>query len=308
MTCPATPVAVTSGAGLTESCLAISAQFLQARPARAQSEAIASGIASQYSTATIFLPSRYHHRRTEETNFGSGFFISRDGYILTAAHLFQELQEEPVPERRHERFNRDQFRRCQAERADLPIELVRMNGDVDVALLKSPLIPPVERYNAVHFWETASIPQGARLHSLGFPLQQPLSVNSGTLSSKDGPRGLWKTDTSVNEGSSGGPVFVNSGHVVEVVKGGIQEAPGHAIIAPVNLIVDMIAGVAALDECQFDLTIKGATCTPTVRTVPGSPSQDRPSELHGGQEGFHRGFHSPAGLHHRGRQLDPRTY
>jgi hypothetical protein len=72
-----------------------------------------------------------------------------------------------------------------------PLEFVRMNGDVDVALAKLPSIP-TERYLAVHFCRDVNAAVGYRIHSLGFPLGMPLSVNSGTLSSKDGPRGLWE--------------------------------------------------------------------------------------------------------------------
>jgi hypothetical protein len=101
---------------------------------------------------------------------------------------------------------------------------------------------------------------------LGFPLQQPLSVNSGTLSSKDGPRGLWKTDTLVNEGSSGGPVFDNTGHVVGIIKGGIQEAPGNNFIVPVTLMLDTLSGIASLDDCQIDPAVQQSTCIATIKS------------------------------------------
>jgi S1-C subfamily serine protease len=253
-------------AGLGAICCLLLATA-QLAPAFAQSEAIASGIASQYSTATIFLAVEGTTvDGQKEKNFGTGFFISGNGYLLTAAHV--------VLDSRKNRFQNITARGSIGAPFDLqapsgfilPIELVRLNTDIDVALLKAPIIAPVQGYNAVHFCRTANIPQGARLHSLGFPLQQPLSVNSGTLSNKDGPRGLWKTDTLVNEGSSGGPVFDNTGHVVGIVKGGIQEAPGNNFIIPVTLMLDIVGGIASLDDCQLDPAVQQSSCVATIKT------------------------------------------
>jgi S1-C subfamily serine protease len=52
----------------------------------------------------------------------------------------------------------------------------------------------------------------------------------------------------VNEGSSGGPVFDNSGHVIGMIKGGITAAPGNNFIVPANLMLDTIqAGLSSIE-------------------------------------------------------------
>jgi S1-C subfamily serine protease len=242
-------------AGLV-SCASIAVALNPISPLVAQTGDIASQISAEYSTATLFLA--VHGTNSEgliQNNVGSGFVISTEGYVITAAHVVLDSKQRP--------FTKVLVRGSLGASFDpeattgliLPLEVIRTNTDVDVALLKLPYAYGANaagstKYNSVHFCQGHNIPVGSRIHALGFPLGQPLSVNSGTLSSKDGPRGLWKTDISVNVGSSGGPVFDNSGHVIGVVKGGIQEAPGNNYFVPVNLFFDVVqTGLASIDDC-----------------------------------------------------------
>jgi S1-C subfamily serine protease len=209
----------------------------------------ASQIASTYATSTIFLAIQgVTVDGQSETRYGTGFIISDDGYVITVSHNVVDSKRRPYSKLVLRGSLGVSFDPQSPTGLIFPLESVKLNIDVDVALLK---LPSVQKYNFVHFCREVRLAVGARINALGFPLGMPLSVNSGALSSKDGPRGLWKTDILVNEGSSGGPVFDNSGHVIGVVKGGIQEAPGNNFIIPTNLMSDMLqSGLSVSDDCS----------------------------------------------------------
>jgi len=200
----------------------------------------------------------------QEEKTGTGFVISGEGYVLTAGHLLSDGSKIP--------YSRATIRGSLGINFDVhaptglifPLEFVRTNGDIDVALLKG-LPLPNQKFTPVHFCRDLKITQGSRIHYLGFSLGMPLSVNSGTLSSKEGPRGLWKTDVLVSEGSSGGPVFDNSGHVIGMIKGGITAAAGNNFIVPANLMLDILqTGMSSFDECTDDQTLALPDCSPKV--------------------------------------------
>jgi S1-C subfamily serine protease len=220
-------------------------------PSRAQTGDISSQISAQYRPSVVFLAVQgVTSNGQQENKTGTGFLISDQGYVLTASHLFTDSNRVSYAKVLIRGSRGASFDIQAPTGTILPLELIRMNAEIDVALTKLPTPVPPDKYTAVHFCRALGNREGDRVHSLGFPLGMPLSVNSGTLASKDGPRGLWKTDILVNEGSSGGPVFDNSGHVIGMIKGGITPAPGNNFIVPANLMLDLLqAGMSSLDEC-----------------------------------------------------------
>jgi V8-like Glu-specific endopeptidase len=231
--------------------------------AQAQTETVASQLANEYRTATVYIVVRGTSSDGQAVvKSGTGFMISDDGYALTSAHLFQE-NDRPLVKIRTVGSLGSSFDLEIPTGTILPAETTRTNGEIDIALIKFP--PRPTPYKFVHFCKTSTSNEGAKIHALGFPLGQPLSINSGTLASKQGPRGLWKTDILVYEGSSGGPVFDETGHVIAVIKGGLSEAPGNNFMVPTNLFRDLIsAGNGTMDECAGAAKIAVASCPPKV--------------------------------------------
>jgi S1-C subfamily serine protease len=216
----------------------------------AQTGDVASLISTQYYSSTVFLAVHgITNSGQQEDKTGTGFVISSEGYVLTVSHLVADANRIPYAKTTLRGSLGMNFDVAAPTGVIFPLEFIRTNADIDVALLKLPSIP-TQSYVAVHFCRGLNSKQGSRIHSLGFPLGMPLSVNSGTLSNKDGPRGLWKTDILVNEGSSGGPVFDNSGHVIGMIKGGITGAAGNNFIVPANLMLDILqTGLSSIDDC-----------------------------------------------------------
>lgn len=248
-------------------CLATSVTLLSAR---AQTGDVASQISAQYATSVVFLAisgTTVDGQKEEKT--GTGFVVSEEGYVISASHLFEDGAHRPYVQMLIRGALGTSFDMRAPTGIILPLEFVRMNVDVDVGLAKLPAIP-TQKYSSVHFCRTLNVRAGQWIHALGFPLGQPLAVNSGTLSSKDGPRGYWKTDILVSEGSSGGPVFDGSGHVIGMIKGGIVGAPGNNFIVPSNLMFDILqTALGQIDDCAEDTSrIAPADCRPKIFSYP----------------------------------------
>jgi hypothetical protein len=77
-------------------------------------------------------------------------------------------------------------------------------------------------------------PMGTELYVLGFPLDRDLSLTSGLISNHSGDHGTWQTDSVMNAGNSGGPVFNQYGALVGLAEGGIVSWAKSGVAAPVT--------------------------------------------------------------------------
>ncbi|WP_316226754.1 MULTISPECIES: serine protease [unclassified Bradyrhizobium] len=68
-------------------------------------------------------------------------------------------------------------------------------------------------------------PMGTTVLVLGFPVDRDLSIASGLVSNQGSPPKeiRWQTDTVMNPGNSGGPVFEDHGYLLGVASGGIVD-------------------------------------------------------------------------------------
>ena len=140
---------------------------------------------------------------TDPTSLGSGFFISRDGFILTNNHVVEGA--ETVIVRLHDRrqFN---------------AEVVGTDPRSDIAVLKI----DAEDLPAVQIGSTTDLKVGEWVLAIGSPFGFDHTVTAGIVSAKG--RSLpnenyvpfIQTDVAINPGNSGGPLFNLDGEVVGV--------------------------------------------------------------------------------------------
>ena len=137
---------------------------------------------------------------------GSGFVISKDGYILTNHHVVDQAQEIQV---------------VFADRSEFKASIVGTDRRSDLALLKI----EATRLDALAFADSDDLKVGAWVLAIGSPFGLDYSVTAGIVSAKG--RSLpteqgenyvpfIQTDVAINPGNSGGPLFNLDGEVVGI--------------------------------------------------------------------------------------------
>lgn len=142
--------------------------------------------------------------------FGSGFFVSEDGLILTNLHVVKDAQEVDVV-----LHDGRKLRARVVERAA---------DEIDLALLR--LLEP-QRTPRLRLADGRSLRVGAWVAAIGHGLGGIWTFSTGMVSNiypSGATRPVFQTQIPLNPGNSGGPIFDRGGKVVGVVTAGIQEA------------------------------------------------------------------------------------
>ncbi|OWJ90917.1 serine peptidase [Pseudomonas sp. A46] len=142
-------------------------------------------------------------RQREAQSLGSGFIISKDGYVLTNNHVVADADEIIVR---------------LSDRSELEAKLIGADPRTDVALLK------VEGKDlpTVKIGKSDDLKVGSWVLAIGSPFGFDHSVTAGIVSAKG--RSLpnenyvpfIQTDVAINPGNSGGPLFNLDGEVVGI--------------------------------------------------------------------------------------------
>ena len=137
---------------------------------------------------------------------GSGFIISRDGYLLTNNHVVD---------------NADEIIVSLSDRREYKANLVGSDERSDLALLK------IEASNlpVVKIGQSSDLKVGEWVVAIGSPFSLNFSVTAGIVSAKGRsiPNGsdssyvpFIQTDVAINPGNSGGPLFNLDGEVIGI--------------------------------------------------------------------------------------------
>lgn len=172
---------------------------------------------------------------------GSGFVVSEDGYIMTNHHVIE---------------NANSIQVSFVDGTTYDATLVGSEAENDIAILKIDAngLTPVVMGNS------DEIQVGEEVVAIGNPLGElTFSMTSGIISAKDRSISLSsnevmnmiQTDTAINSGNSGGPLFDMYGRVIGLTtaKHSGTSASGSAIIEglgfaiPVNDIMDMVQDI-----------------------------------------------------------------
>ena len=140
----------------------------------------------------------------KETNsLGSGFIISKDGYVLTNHHVVNNASEIVVKLK---------------DRRELVAKLIGSDESTDVALLKL----DAKDLPVVEIGAPDQLQVGEWVLAIGTPFGFEQSVTAGIVSAKGRslPDGNYvpfiQTDVAINPGNSGGPLFNMQGKVVGI--------------------------------------------------------------------------------------------
>lgn len=185
-----------------------------------------------------------------DTITGTAFFVSKDGYAITCAHLVKDATSVEL---------------LLGERS-VKAAVITLDDRNDLALLK------VEETNrpTVILGSTSEIETGARVWVLGYPLAGVLGdsvkVTSGTVSgiSVQGTQRLIQIDAAVNPGNSGGPLFNDRGQVIGVVNAKIvrRDVSGVGFAVPVNYAAQLLGNEGVVvPKITSGAVIDGPTLT-----------------------------------------------
>ena len=169
--------------------------------------------------------------RTSSAVSGSGFILSKDGFILTNYHVIDTAAANglAVTVMLH-------------DGSEYTAAIVGCDADNDLAVLKI----DAEGLRPASFGNSDALEMGETVYAVGNPLGElAYSMSTGTVSgldrvitTEDSSAGInmFQIDAAVNHGNSGGPVYNTRGEVVGVVtaKSGASNAEGLGFAIPVN--------------------------------------------------------------------------
>jgi len=147
--------------------------------------------------------------QASQTSVGSGFFVTKDGLIVTNFHVVSEAALKP---------DRHDLVYVTADGREAPLAILQLDVLHDLALLKA-ADGSGKTFDALAFRpESEALAQGERIYSLGNPLDVGFAVVQGTYN------GLVKRSFypqiffggALSGGMSGGPALDEEGHVVGI--------------------------------------------------------------------------------------------
>ena len=154
-------------------------------------------------------PKERMNPKQDPQHIGSGFVISEDGYVLTNAHVINNII--------------DGGKIIVIFQSDITYEadLVNFDEDSDIALLKINNAEEGKVFDFLTWGETPEL--GEDVIAIGSPMGQSFSITFGNVSSlnrfipKSAPFVPYiQTDAAINPGNSGGPLLDSHGHVVGI--------------------------------------------------------------------------------------------
>ena len=174
-----------------------------------------------------------------QRSMGSGFLISRDGYIVTNNHVVEDAQEIKVNLRGVDK--------------PLTARLVGRDPEVDLALVKIEGVPDLP---FLELGDSANLKVGAWVLAIGNPFGLQHTVTAGIVSAKGRVIGAGpfddfiQTDASINPGNSGGPLLDMDGKVVGINTAIVASAQGIGFAIPVDLVKQTVADLKAQKEIK----------------------------------------------------------
>jgi serine protease Do len=168
-------------------------------------------------------------RGFEQRGVGSGFVISRDGYILTNNHVVEEA---------------DQIKVKLSNGQEYKGKVVGRDPKTDLALLK---IDGASDLHPLNLGNSEDMKVGSWVVAVGSPFGLEQTVTAGIVSAKgrvigSGPYDNFiQTDASINPGNSGGPLINMKCEVVGINTAIMAEGQGIGFAIPITMAKEVSA-------------------------------------------------------------------
>jgi serine protease Do len=162
----------------------------------------------------------------EQRGVGSGFIMSRDGYILTNNHVVEDA---------------DQIKVKLTNGKEYDGKVVGRDPKTDLALVKI----DASDLHALPLGNSDELKVGSWVVAVGSPFGLEQTVTAGIVSAKgrvigSGPYDNFiQTDASINPGNSGGPLINTRGEVVGINTAILAQGKGIGFAIPINMAKDV---------------------------------------------------------------------
>ena len=242
----------------------VSIQQVDGKTAMSDAEGYAAGVNSVVSINTTGTSgTNFFGQPVQTASAGSGFVLTKDGYIVTNYHVVKDADTVKVT-----MYNGDEY----------DAKYVGGDEDYDIAVIKVEAtdLQPVTLGNS----ENLNV--GDHVLAVGNPLGElTFSMSGGMVScvnraiNVDGtPFNMIQTDASINPGNSGGPMFNEYGEVVGIVSAkysstGNEAVEGLGFAIPINDVFAMIQDI---------MTNGYITNKPYLGVSPGTMTQQMASQ------------------------------
>lgn len=179
-----------------------------------------------------FFGENFPEQQFERHSLGSGFIISKDGYILTNNHVVEKATKIHIKTEGGE---------------DYEAKVVGKDEKYDLALLK--IKTKKGDTPIVSFGDSDKLEVGDWVIAIGNPFGLSHTVTAGIVSAKDrvigaGPYDDFiQTDASINPGNSGGPLFNIRGEVVGINTAIHAAGQGIGFTVPINMAKKFIEDI-----------------------------------------------------------------
>ena len=171
---------------------------------------------------------------------GSGFFISKDGYIVTNHHVISDLVD-----KKSESFSRLYIKLAEDSDTRIPAKVIGYDPEVDLALIKTEVDAPY----VFTLGSSSDLDAGDKIYAIGSPVGLERTLTSGIVSATDRKLftlgSVMQIDAAVNQGNSGGPCIDANGNVQAIVFAGMLQFEGLNFAIPVEYLKSLLPALYA---------------------------------------------------------------
>jgi serine protease Do len=172
---------------------------------------------------------------------GTGFALSRDGYVVTNYHVVKDADSVYVQNSDGESFK---------------VKQIYVDPAYDIAILQITDSAFKTLSSLPYTFKKSGSDLGEDVYTIGFPRDDHV-VNRGYVSSLTGYEGdtvAYQVDISVNPGNSGGPLLDNKGNVIGIINAKQMQTEGAAFAIKSNYILQSISAIPQ-DSLETKLTL-----------------------------------------------------
>ncbi len=185
----------------------------------------------------------------KEQSLGSGFIISKDGYIVTNNHVIKDA---------------DQIKVVLHDKTKYDAKIIGTDPMTDLALIKI----KGKDFEPLKFGSSSKTSVGSWVVAIGSPFGLEQTVTAGIVSAKgriigSGPYDDFiQTDASINPGNSGGPLLNLEGEVIGINTAIIRSGQGIGFAIPSDLatgVIDQLTNKKSVSRGWMGVAIQNVT-------------------------------------------------